>query len=79
MVDADLDAEMKERASEIFQNIFSDLFLANCGNPVDLDQTKEAFQQAMGKMTEKEIEDLEQFFYEADNDNVSEEKKGVQS
>ena len=37
MVDADLNAEMKERASEIFQNIFSDIFLANCGNPVDLD------------------------------------------
>ena len=71
MVDADLNAEMKERASEIFQNIFSDIFLANCGNPVDLDQTKTAFQQAMGPLQENQIEDMEQFFYDADTDNVS--------
>ena len=36
----DMLALNKERASEIFQNIFSEIFLANCGNPVDFETTK---------------------------------------
>ena len=59
MVESRVDKEMKERASEIFQNIFSDLFLANCGNPVDIEQTKAGFQTVMGKMDKNQIDDLE--------------------
>ena len=34
----------KQRAREIFQNIFQNIFLSNCGNPISFEQTKLAFQ-----------------------------------
>ena len=40
--------KLKQKANEIFKNIFNEIFLANCGNPIDFDQTKEAFQKHMG-------------------------------
>ena len=43
----DQDALNRERASEIFQNIFSEIFLANCGNPVDFETTKSEIEKKM--------------------------------
>ena len=35
--------KQKCRVKEIFQNIFQEVFLTNCGNPINLEQTKQAF------------------------------------
>lgn len=35
--------ELKQRANQIFKNIFHEMFLTNCGNPIDFAQTCEAF------------------------------------
>lgn len=38
----------KKRSQEIFKNIFQEVFLSNCGNPITFEQTSKAFQKHMG-------------------------------
>ena len=62
----------KERAKEIFSNIFQGVFLSTNGNPITLEQTKQAFRQHMGDdFSEQQIEDIEQIFVSADVNSVS--------
>ena len=67
------EALIRERASEIFQNIFSEIFLANCGNPVDFETTKSEIEKQMKlEFDEASLENFELFFQEADDNKVSE-------
>ena len=36
----DKDTKMKEHSNQIFKNIFAEVFLSNCGNPIDFDQVR---------------------------------------
>ena len=71
--DADRQALHRERASEIFQNIFSEIFLANCGNPVDFLTAKSEIEKKMKIQFDNEtiLENLEQCFNDADVNKVS--------
>ena len=61
----------KERASEIFQNIFSEIFLANCGNPVDFETTKTEINKKMKiQFDETKFELFEKFFFQSTDKNV---------
>ena len=63
---------IKERASEIFQNVFKEIFLANCGNPVDFETVKTEIVKSMKiEFDETALWNLEQFFNEEDTENVS--------
>ena len=33
----------RKKANEVFKNIFMEIFLSNCGNPINFDQTAFAF------------------------------------
>ena len=67
----DQDNKLKQRANAIFKNIFQEIFLSNCSNPIDFEQMKEAFQKHMGgSLTEAQMDDLEQLFFQADLTNV---------
>ena len=69
---ADATAQNKERASEIFQNIFSQIFLANCGNPIDVNLARSEITKHMKiEFDDQKLEAFEQCFVEADTDNVS--------
>ena len=62
----------KFKAREIFQNIFQNIFLSNCGNPISFEQTKLAFQKHMGGSLKKnEMKELESLFKQADLTDVS--------
>ena len=68
----DLQALNKERAGEIFQNIFSEIYLANCGNPVDYETTKTEIEKKMKlQFDDAKLELFEKFFSQADDKNVS--------
>ena len=70
-VDPEQEKQFKQKANTIFKNIFQEVFLTNCGNPIDFDQTKEAFQKHMGgSLTIRQLGDLEQLFNWADLTNV---------
>ena len=63
---------VKERASEIFQNVFSEMFLANCGNPVEYDMVKSEIESMMKiKFDEATTWSFDQCFYAADTSKVS--------
>lgn len=47
MVEADNQALNKERATEIFNNIFSEIYLAMTGNPIDFETTMQAIEKEM--------------------------------
>ena len=71
----DGDQGQKKRVNDIFQNIFQEIFLSNCGNPIDLEQTKQAFQKHMGgSLTLDQMEEMEKLFIAADLTNVSKQK-----
>ena len=60
----------EERARQIFDNVFEEVFVSNCGNPLSLEQVKTAFQKQLGDSCTEDLEhDLEKFFYGADEDN----------
>ena len=69
MVDQNLN---KQRANEIFQNIFEEAFLTNNGNPISVEMTKEGFKRHMGDvLSPDDIEEIEKIFVNADENNVS--------
>ena len=69
MVDQNLN---KQRANEIFQNIFEEAFLTNNGNPISVEMTKEGFKKHMGDvLSPDDIEEIEKIFVNADENNVS--------
>ena len=69
MVDQNLN---KQRANEIFQNIFEEAFLTNNGNPISIEMTKEGFKKHMGDvLSPDDIEEIEKIFVNADENNVS--------
>ena len=64
--------KQKCRVKEIFQNIFQEVFLTNCGNPINIEQTLQAFQKHMGSsLTQEQTEQIEIDFMTADLNNVS--------
>ena len=68
----------KERASEIFQNIFSEIFLANCGNPVDFETTKTEINKKMKiQFDETKFELFEKFFFQSTDKNVRRQSKTI--
>ena len=61
-----------ERAKQIYHNVFEVVFMTNCGQPLSLEQVKGAFKNKLGDSCTEELEnDLEEFFYGADENNVS--------
>ena len=65
----------KERAAEIFQNIFSEIYLGSCNNPLDLDLIKTEIEGQMKiQFDEAMTWNFEQCFNDADTDNVSEDR-----
>ena len=72
MAESDDKAELnRQRASDIFQNIFSEIFLANCGNPIDFNMTKMEIEKQMKlKFDEAGLWNFEKLFNEADENNV---------
>ena len=61
----------KQRANEIFQNIFEEAFLTNNGNPISVEMTKEGFKRHMGDvLSNDDIEQIEKIFVNADENNV---------
>ena len=69
MVDQNLN---KQRANEIFQNVFEEVFLTNNGNPISVEMTKEGFKRHMGDvLSPDDIEEIEKIFVNADENNVS--------
>ena len=57
---------------EIFQNIFQDIFLSNCGNPINFEQTETAFKKHMGgSLNKNQMKELGKLFKRADLTNVS--------
>ena len=76
MVDYEDTAQLnKERAGEIFQNVFKEMFLANCGNPIDFEIVKTEMQKMMKiEFDESTLWDLEQYFNEEDSSKVSSHK-----
>lgn len=61
----------KQRTLEIFHNIFQDIFLSNCGNPINFEQTKIAFKKHMGgSLTKDQMQELEKLFNMADLTSV---------
>lgn len=74
----DMLALNKERASEIFQNIFSEIFLANCGNPVDFETTKTEINKKMKiQFDETKFELFEKFFFQSTDKNVRRQSKTI--
>ena len=63
----------RERGIQIFQNIFSEIFLANCGNPLDFQTTKQKIEKKMKlEFNEGEkLESFEKFFLQADTSKVN--------
>ena len=60
----------QDRARQIYDNVFEEVFASNCGNPLSLEQVKTAFQMKLGDSCTEELEnDLERFFYGADENN----------
>jgi len=52
--------------------VFAPVFAANCGNPIDEELTKAAFRNRLEDTFTKELEeDVETFYLQADNNNVS--------
>ena len=69
---ADQQSLNRERAGEIFQNIFSEIFLANCGNAVDQETTKSEIEKKMKiQFDETSLESFEKYFNDADTKKVS--------
>ena len=62
----------RQKANEVFKNIFMEIFLSNCGNPINFDQTAFAFNNYMGGfLTDQQMTDLHRLFASADLTNVS--------
>ena len=60
----------EDRSRQIFDNVFEEVFVSNCGNPLSLEQVKTAFQMKLGDSCTEDLEnDLESFFYGADENN----------
>lgn len=68
----DAHQQNKERASEIFQNIFSEIYLGSCNNPIEFDVIKAEIESHMKiQFDEATTWNIEQCFSDADTDNVS--------
>ena len=60
----------EERARQIFHNVFEPVFVSTCGQPLSLEQVKKAFMLKLGDSCTEELEnDLDTFFYGADENN----------
>ena len=60
----------EDRARQIFDNVFEEVFVSNCGNALSQEQVKKAFKMKLGDSCTDELEhDLESFFYGADENN----------
>ena len=74
MVETNLlsEEEIKYRTNQLFTRVFVPVFASNCGNPIDMELTKHAFRDRLGKLFTEELEEaVEKFYYQADNNNVS--------
>ena len=61
----------KERATEIFNNIFSEIYLAMTGNPIDFETTIQAIEREMKlKFKDAETEQFEKLFQDCDTNQV---------
>ena len=70
--DTNADQQNKERAAEIFQNIFSEIYLGSCNNPLELDLIKTEIENQMQiKLDEAMTWNFEQCFFDADTNKVS--------
>ena len=59
-----------ERAKQIYHNVFEEVFVSTCGQPLTLEQVKTAFGTKLGDSCTEDLEnDLETFFYGADENN----------
>ena len=71
MVEADNQALNKERATEIFNNIFSEIYLAMTGNPIDFETTMQAIEKEMKlQFQDAQTEQFEKFFQDCDANNA---------
>ena len=63
MVESDNSALNKERATEIFNNIFSEIYLAMTGNPIDFETTMQSIEKEMKlQFQDAQTEQFEKFF-----------------
>ena len=66
------EADFNEKAKQIFNGIFEEIFLSNGKQPLTVEQIKAAFKMKLGDdYTDKLDEEVYKFFLGADANNVS--------
>ena len=66
------DAEIDTKAKQIFNGIFEEIFLSNGKQPLSREQIQAAFQMKLGDSYDDKLdEEVQTFFYGADENNVS--------
>ena len=70
MENSDIKALNEERATEIFDKFFNEIYLATTSNPIDFQTTKDAIERKMKiQLQDQQVEQLEKLFQDCCDNN----------